>query len=86
MIRELDRVALTVALPEHGLEPGDVGTVVMVYGDGRGYEVEFLTLGGETVAVETLLPEQVRPVGRWEVTHARPVVTAAGKSADPVRP
>lgn len=44
MIKELDSVVLTENLPEHGLESGDIGTVVMVHRGGVGYEVEFVTL------------------------------------------
>lgn len=71
MIKEHDRVALTVAVPEEGLEPGDVGTVVHIYRDGRAYEVEFVTLDGHTAAVVTLEGSHVRPVSRREITHAR---------------
>lgn len=72
MIRELDSVILTVDLPEHGLKKGDVGTVVMAHGT-AGYEVEFMTLSGETLAVVSLSREQVRPVGRREIAQARSV-------------
>lgn len=72
MIQELDTIVLTDPLPEHGLEPGDLGTVVMVHSSG-GYEVEFMTLDGETLAVVSLLPSQVRPVGHREVAQARVV-------------
>ena len=71
MIREHDRVALTVAITEEGLEPGDVGTVVHIYRDGQAYEVEFVTLDGHTAAVVTLEGSQIRPVSRREITHAR---------------
>ena len=76
MIRELDCVILTVDLPEHHLEGGDVGTVVLVHQDQGAYEVEFVTLDGETVAVLTLLPSQVRPIARREIAHARSVLSA----------
>ena len=46
MIEELDRVILTRDLPEKKLKAGDVGTVVLVYKNGEGFEVEFMTLGG----------------------------------------
>lgn len=72
MIRELDRVVLTVDVPDHGLKSGDVGTVVLAH-DRKGFEVEFMTLAGETLAVVSLFPEQVRPIGRREIAHARPV-------------
>lgn len=73
MIRELDAVALTEDLPEHGLKAGDLGTVVLVHEGGAGYEVEFMTLDGETLAVVSLFVSQVRPIGRREVAHARVV-------------
>lgn len=44
MIKEHDRVVLTVPVSTERLEAGDVGTVVHVYRDGQAYEVEFLTL------------------------------------------
>jgi Domain of unknown function (DUF4926) len=74
MIKELDRVVLTTAIPEEGLEQGDVGTVVLIHGDGRGFEVEFTTLDGRTAAVATVEAAHVRPVGRHEITHAREMV------------
>ena len=74
MIKEHDRIVLTSDLPEQGLKEGDVGTVVHVHERGQAYEVEFLTLGGETVAIPTLLRSQVRPVGKREITHARQLV------------
>ncbi len=71
MIRELERVALTTDLPEHGLKSGDIGTVVLVHRDNRGYEVEFVTLTGETIAVVSLFPTQLRPIGQREIAQAR---------------
>ena len=70
-ICEHDCVVLTADLPEEGLEAGDVGTVVHIHGEDAGYEVEFMTLTGETVAVATVLPGQLRPIGRRDVTHVR---------------
>jgi len=43
MISELDMVVLTRDLSEHGLQKGDVGTIVHVYNVGAAYEVEFVT-------------------------------------------
>jgi len=74
MIRELESAVLTIDLPEHGLKRGDIGTVVLVHRDGGGYEVEFVTLDGETVAVSSLFASQVRPVRQREVAHARRVM------------
>ena len=73
MIKELDRVVLTTDLPEHGLKQGDIGTVVLIHRGGAGYEVEFLTLDGETVAVTSLLASQVRAINRKEIAHVRPL-------------
>ena len=50
---------------------GDVGTVIHVYKQGIAFEIEFLTLDGETVAIATLEASQVRPVQKREITHAR---------------
>lgn len=75
-IHELDRVVLAESLPNYGLEAGDVGTVVLVHGGGTGYEVEFVALDGETVAVATVRADQVRPIAPRELTHARSYVGA----------
>ena len=72
MIREHDTVALTVDLPEHGLCRDDLGTVVLTHAD-NGFEVEFMTLDGHTMAVVSLAANQVRPIGRSEIAHARAV-------------
>lgn len=70
MIREHDSVVLTVDLPEHRLKKGDVGTVVLLHGN-AGFEVEFMTLSGETLAVVSLSKDQVRRVGSREIAQAR---------------
>ena len=72
MIREFDTVVLTIDLPEHRLRKGDIGTVVLMHGD-RGYEIEFVALDGETLAVASLDRAQVRPIGKGEIAHARQV-------------
>ncbi len=63
-------------MPERGLLAGDIGAVVMVHQQGQGYTVEFMTLGGETVAVVTLAAEQVRPIRANEIAHVREVSAA----------
>lgn len=73
MISELDIIVLTRDLPDHGLEAGDVGTAVMVHKRNAGYEVEFVTFTGETVAVVTLTADAVRPIHEKEIAHARSV-------------
>jgi len=76
MINELDDIILTRDLPEHGLSAGDIGTVVLVHRNEAGYEVEFTALDGETIAVLTLLPEQVRPANPREIAHVRRLMAA----------
>jgi uncharacterized protein DUF4926 len=73
MIRELESIVLVGDLPEHGLRAGDIGTVVHVHPGGVGYEVEFMTLDGQTVAVVSLPTSQVRRIARREIAHARMV-------------
>lgn len=70
-INELGIVVLRKRLIEHGLEEGDVGTVVHVYEDGRAMEVEFTTGEGKTVAVVTLESGAVRLMERREILHVR---------------
>lgn len=76
MITEHERIILSTPIPDEGLETGDVGTVVHVYKDGLAYEVEFMTLDGNTAAVVTVEASQVRPVGRNEMAHARTLKVA----------
>ncbi len=73
MIKELDSVVLAQDLSEEGLRAGDIGCVVMIHGDGAGYEVEFVTLTGETVSVVTVPASAVRSVRPKEIAHAREV-------------
>jgi hypothetical protein len=77
MIKELDQIVLTVDLPDHGLCRGDIGTVVMVHG-ADGYEVEFVALDGETIAVASLAADQVRPIGQREIAQARAIASVIG--------
>lgn len=76
MIKEHDAIILTEDLPGEGLQAGDIGTVVHVHQNGVGYEVEFMTLAGETIAVVTLMAAQVRPVARRDIAHARELSAA----------
>jgi hypothetical protein len=71
MIKELDTVVLDVDLPEYHLEKGDIGTVVLIHQNHKGYEVEFITLEGETLVVISLFPSQIRTVQKREIPHVR---------------
>lgn len=70
-MREHSLVVLTRAVPEHGLEAGDIGTVVHTYRDGRALEVEFAGAGARSVAMLTLEPTDVRGMEPGEILHAR---------------
>ncbi len=71
MIAELDQVVLTRDVPEVRRKAGDVGTVVLAHRAGTAFEVEFMTLDGETVAVLTLEASDLRPITPRELVHAR---------------
>lgn len=71
MIQELDRLILTSDIPEYSLEEGDIGTIVLVHQGGKGYEVGFVTLHRETVAIVSLHSIQVRSIGRREIARSR---------------
>jgi hypothetical protein len=55
-IKELDVVALLIAIPEKHLSKGAIGTVVHIYNNDS-YEVEFADLKGQTYALLTLHAE-----------------------------
>jgi hypothetical protein len=71
MINELDDVILTRDMPDHGLSADDIGIVVLVHRKQEGYDVEFTALDGETIAVLTLMPDEVRPINSGEIPHGR---------------
>ena len=72
-MKELDSVVLAHDLPEYGLKSGDLGTIVLVHEGGAAFEVEFVTLDGETVAVTTLRRDALRATTRHEIAHARAI-------------
>jgi hypothetical protein len=71
MMKEHDLVVLTHPVREHGLEAGDVGTVVHVYPERAAFEVEFATAEASTIGVLTLERDSVRPLEGGEILHAR---------------
>ena len=77
MMDELDLVVLLTDVPAHKLKAGDIGTIVYVHEGGKGYEVEFMTLSGETISVESLPAQSVRLASGNEIAHARRVTEAA---------
>lgn len=76
MIKEHDCVVLTKDLPAERLQAGDVGTVVHIHPGSTAYVVEFVTLTGQTVAVATVLPTQLRPVSPDDISHVRQLAAA----------
>ena len=75
MIKELDLVVLIHDLDEYKLKSGDIGTVVHCYNDNTGFEVEFVTAKGSTIAVLTLSNADIRPFDHSEILHSRRVVS-----------
>ena len=71
MIELFKEAVLSVDLPESGLGERNVGVVVEIYDNHKGYEVEFMTKEGRTVAVETLMAGQVRAIGEKDMWHVR---------------
>jgi hypothetical protein len=74
-MREHDPVVLARPLPDHGLQVGDVGAIVHVYGENRAIEVEFVSGNGATVALVTLEAADVRPLAESEMLHVREIPT-----------
>jgi hypothetical protein len=64
-------VVLTEDIPEHGLRTGDIGTVLLIHQNGAGYELEFMTLDGEPIAIISVFAHQVRPIQPKEIAHVR---------------
>ena len=71
MITEHATVVLTENLPAAGLEAGDVGVVAHIHRNGEAYEVEFMTLDGGTLTIQTLEARQIRVAGNLDIPHVR---------------
>ncbi|UFH55316.1 DUF4926 domain-containing protein [Spirosoma sp. KNUC1025] len=70
-MNEFDLVVLQEDVADGRLRAGDVGTILTVYNEGKAFEVEFVTLIGQAIAIETLLPHQIRPVRPSEIMAVR---------------
>ena len=75
MIKELDTIVLARDIDEHKLKKGDVGAVVHCYRQ-NGFEVEFVTGEGATAALLTLTGDDIRPMVKGEILHAREFTVA----------
>ena len=76
MFKEHEQIVLTADVSgDQGeeLKPGDVGTIIHVHPGGNAFVVEFMALGGGTLAIATVLPSQSRLVTGADLTHARTV-------------
>jgi hypothetical protein len=70
MYKEFERVVLKEDLKGTSYVKGDIGTIVLIYPDARGFEVEFFALDGTTLGVETVLANQLIPAnGIKKVLH-----------------
>lgn len=76
-IKLYSEIVLLNDKPSVGLLKGDVGIVVEIYGNHDGYEVEFMTKEGKTVAVETLEPSEIRPISTRDMLHIREIEQVA---------
>ncbi|MCR2831045.1 DUF4926 domain-containing protein [Acidithiobacillus ferrooxidans] len=54
MIQELDTVILVKDHSDQGLVKGDMGAVIRVHDGGKAFEVEFVTLAGDTRRVVSM--------------------------------
>lgn len=59
-LRELETIALTRDLPEHGLNTGQLGVIVHVHSSSLA-EVEFMTPTGMTLLVATIPADTMQP-------------------------
>jgi hypothetical protein len=76
MIAEHASFVLTVDIPAAGLQAGDVGVIVHVHRNGEAYEVEFMTLDGSTLTIQTLEARQIRAAGNMDIPHVRERIAA----------
>lgn len=67
----LQLVALKRDLPEHGLQAGDVGTVVELMGGGKFVFVEFIEVSGDTRALVDLPASDFRSLKPTEMLTTR---------------
>lgn len=66
----LDTAVLNRPIPAHGLRRGDIGAVVEIHSQ-RALEVEIVLGSGETQALLTLRPRDLRPLRKDELLSAR---------------
>ena len=76
-----NRVTLTVDVPRHNLQVGEVATVVEHHygtqGQEEGYIVEVFNAVGESVAVVTLKESEIDSLNAKGILHVRPLAASA---------
>ncbi len=70
---KLECVVLAHDIPEHGLQAGDLGTVVEIYPEG-GVEIEFVRGSGATQALLTLSEQDIRKIDPHDLLTTRRLV------------
>jgi Domain of unknown function (DUF4926) len=69
-----DRVALSMDIPSHKLQRGDIATIVEhhpVKNGEDGYSLEVFNAVGETIAVTVVTESQIEPLSQNEVLRIR---------------
>ena len=76
----LDRGALTVDVPKHNLQVGDVATVVEhlpgAQGQEEGHTVEVFNAAGESMAVVTVKESEIGSLNAKGILHVRPLAAS----------
>ena len=77
MFKALDTVVLTRDVKDAGLQRGDLGAIVEVYGPDS-FEVEFVAASGRTQALMNLSSQDIRHVGDRDLVSVRTLEKIAG--------
>ena len=77
MFEELETVVLNHNLTKYNLKKGDIAAVVHVYENKQAIEVEVVRANGQTVAVLTLTPQDIRPLDKSEILRVRELATTS---------
>jgi ATP-dependent exoDNAse (exonuclease V) alpha subunit len=71
MYKELDTIVFANNIDTKGLKKGDVGTIVHIYEGNKAFEVEVVKADGNTVAVLTVKPDEIREMNSNEILSVR---------------
>ena len=53
-LKLFERIYLLKDIKDSTFKMGDVGTIVQIYGSGEAFEIEFFSIDGSTLGVETV--------------------------------